>query len=185
MNYERLTDEERRIIALQLGREPRGVLGVSCVCPHGFPQVITNRPVSTDLAEVRVFPTLFWLTCPYLRKEVAQLEGQGWIGEFEERIQTDSRFKEQVREDHLSYAEMRLNLIPDEVQARLKEDYPDRYRVLSETGVGGVRNLEGVKCLHMHLADYLARGENVIGAEVARLLDKPLYCENGQCAEEF
>ncbi|NLJ75503.1 MAG: DUF501 domain-containing protein [Firmicutes bacterium] len=185
MNYERLTDEERQIIALQLGREPRGVLGISCVCHHGFPQVIVNRPVSTDLAEVRVFPTLFWLTCPYLRKEVAQLEGQGLIGEFEKRIQTDPLFAEQVKENHLSYAKMRLDLIPDEVQARLKEDYPERYKVLSETGVGGVRNLEGVKCLHMHLADYLARGENVIGAEVIRLLNKPLYCEDGQCAKEL
>ncbi len=72
----------------------------------------------------------------------------------------------------MDYAARRLALIPIEVRERMGGiEYPDRYQVLAESGVGGTRNPEGgVKCLHAHMADYLVHGENVIGAAVAALL---------------
>ena len=76
-------------------------------------------------------------------------------------------------------------MIPKEVQARLEEDYPERFKVIAYSGVGGSRSREGVKCLHMHLADYLVRGQNAIGEEVVKLLDCPLHCESGSCEEEL
>lgn len=145
--------------------------------------MIVNRPVFAGESQIEVFPTLYWLTCPYLRREVALLEGEGLIAQFEERIQRDPDFASQVERNHRDYAARRLSLIPLEVQGRMQEEYPDRYQVLAESGVGGIRSPEGVKCLHTHLADFMAHGDNVIGAEVARLLNKPLFCESGQCKE--
>lgn len=142
-----------------------------------------NRPVCGDESQIEIFPTLYWLTCPYLRKEIALLEGEGLIAHFEERIQKEPDFASQVEQNHGDYAARRLSLIPLEVQGRLQEEYPDRYQVLAESGVGGIRNPEGVKCLHTHVADYLAHGENVIGAAVVKLLNKSLSCETGQCQE--
>lgn len=185
VKFEQVSDQDRAIIAVQLGREARGVLGVCRRCKYGYPQVIVNRPVTIDIADINVFPTLFWLTCPYLRKAAARLESDGWIARFEERLQQDARFAEQVERNHEAYAEMRLNLIPKEVQVRLEEDYPERFKVVAYSGVGGSRSREGVKCLHMHLADYLAHGSNVIGEEVSRLLDCSLHCESGSCEEEL
>jgi len=139
--------------------------------------------VFADETQIEIFPTLYWLTCPYLRREIALLEGEGLIAQFEERIQEDPEFAKQVEQNHGDYAARRLSLIPLEVQERMKEEYPDRYQVLAESGVGGIRSPEGVKCLHTHVADYLAQGENVIGAEVLNLLNKPRSCDSGQCKE--
>ncbi len=154
------------------------------MCEHGYPQVIVNRPVSAAFSSIEIFPTLYWLTCPYLRKEMALLEGEGLIAHFEKRIQEEPDFAALVEQNHESYARRRLALIPTVVQENLREEYPDRYRVLSETGVGGIRSLEGVKCLHTHVADYLTHGENPIGAEVMEIFQKPLACPTKQC-EDF
>lgn len=183
MTYEKPTDETLAIIKKQLGREPRGVLGIKTFCEHGFPQVIVNRPVFAPESQIEIFPTLYWLTCPYLRREIALLEGEGLIAQFEERIATDEEFAKKVEDNHREYAARRLALIPVEVRNRLQEEYPERYQVLAESGVGGIRNPEGVKCLHTHVADYLAEGKNVIGAEVMKLLAKPSSCPNKQCEE--
>ncbi len=181
MQYEKANDEMRAIITQQLGREPRGLLGVSRFCVHGFPQVIVSRPVFAHTSEIEVFPTLYWLTCPYLCKEVAVLETDGLIAEFEKRIETDPDFAAAVEKNHGDYAKRRLDLIPEGVQERIKTDYPKRYKVLAETGVGGTRNPTGVKCLHTHLADYLVHGENIIGRVTAELINKPLHCAEILC----
>lgn len=171
------------MIKEQLGREPRGVLGITTSCEHGQPQVIINRPIMTSDSEVEIFPTLYWLTCPYLRREISLLEGEGVIAQFEKRIKEDPEFAAQVEKNYQDYATRRLALVPTEVQGRIRSEYPERFQVLAETGVGGIRNPEGVKCLHTHVADYLACGENVIGREVLALLDKPLSCESGHCGD--
>lgn len=171
------------VIKEQIGREPRGVLGVHTRCEHGYPQVIVTRPVSAIHSNIEIFPTLYWLTCPYLRKELAILEGEGLVAHFEQRIQEDPEFAFRVEENNASYANRRLELIPTVVRENLKEEYPDRFRVLAETGVGGIRSAEGVKCLHTHVADFLAQGENPIGAETVAILGKPLACPSKQCQD--
>lgn len=172
------------MIKKQLGREPRGVVGVHTRCGYGYPQVIVTRPVSATHSNIEIFPTLYWLTCPYLVKELALLEAEGLIAQFEQRIQEDPEFADLVEENHQRYAERRLALIPTCVRENIRDEYPERYRVLAETGVGGIRSLEGVKCLHTHVADYLAHGENPIGAEALAILDKPLDCPTKQCEDE-
>jgi len=156
---------------------------VHTVCEYGFPQVIVNRPVwATDL-NIEIFPTLYWLTCPYLRKELATLEAEGLVAHYEQRIQEDADFAALVEKNHENYAKRRLALIPAVVQESLKEEYPDRFQVLAEAGVGGIRSAEGVKCLHTHVADFLVHGENPIGQEVLAVFDKPLFCPNKQCED--
>lgn len=145
--------------------------------------MIINRPLSVSGTEIEIFPTLYWLTCPNLRKEIALLEGEGLIAQFEELIQEDSDFAAAIKKNHEDYAKRRLSLIPSEVRERLKEEYPERYQVLAETGVGGIRSPNGVKCLHTHVADYLVHGENVIGAKVIERLKGSLTCISDQCGE--
>lgn len=157
------------------------MLGVNRFCAHNFPQVITNRPLAVAEPEIEIFPTLYWLTCPFLHREIALLEGDGLIARFEEKIGKDEQFAAAVRKNHEDYAARRLALIPVEVKERMQMDYPDRYQVLAESGVGGTRNRDGVKCLHAHTADYLVHGENVIGAAVVEMLKGRLACGQSQC----
>lgn len=169
------------MIKQQIGREPRGVLEVKTTCRWGFPQVIVNRPVSALHSDVEIFPTLYWLTCPYLCREIAAMESEGVIAQFEQRIAEDGGFAAAVAENHATYAKERLALIPKDVQRRLQQEYPERFQVLAQSGVGGIRSPEGVKCLHTHAADYLARGTNVIGAETLEMLNKPWFCPDAEC----
>lgn len=181
----KFSEEDRKVVVQQLGREPRGVLGVATRCPYGFPQVIANRPVTVEIEDLTVFPTLFWLTCPYLKKVVAQLESEGWISKFMEELETDETFSQEMTAAHDFHAKLRRELVPDKVLENLSERYPKRHRVLTESGVGGIRNYQGVKCLHTHLADYLVTKENPVGRKVLTLLGNDTTCSSGECAKEL
>lgn len=171
------TDADLEILQRQLGRRPRGVVAVAARDRCGEPQVIVNRPILMDEAGRRtVFPTLFWLTSPYLVREVSVLEASGWIGRLRERLLEEPEWAEALRAAHAATARLRLELCsPGELEA-LRAESPRQYQALVETGVAGMRGDTGVKCLHAHLADYLARRKaepgavNPIGREVARLL---------------
>ncbi|HKM18356.1 MAG: DUF501 domain-containing protein [Firmicutes bacterium] len=179
-----VTEEDYKIIANQLGREPRGVLGVALRCEYGYPQVIVNRPIIGQMEEVTVFPTSLWLTCPYLCKLISKLESIGLIGTLQMRIANDQELAELVKRDHEAHAQFRTSLVPDEVLQSLSRKYPNEYQVIITTGVGGTRSPDGVKCLHAHFADYLVTGTNQIGAVVYDLLGAELNCPSEDCRLE-
>lgn len=171
-----VTDGDLEELERQLGRRPRGVVAVASRCRCGKPQVIVNRPIVSDRSgRLSVFPTLFWLTSPYLVKAVSALEGAGWVGLMRERLE-DPRIAQGMQAAHEATARLRLRLCrPEELQA-LEEQSPPQRRVLAESGVAGMRRTDGVKCLHAHLADYLGRSKvdpdavNPIGRATAELL---------------
>ncbi|MCK4778309.1 MAG: DUF501 domain-containing protein, partial [Actinomycetia bacterium] len=70
-----------------LDRTPKTSLRVVRKCESGYPQVIMNDLLDMDN---KPFPTLYWLTCPYLIKRISRLESDGMIKEIEERIKSDS-----------------------------------------------------------------------------------------------
>ena len=52
---------DAEVVALQLGRPPRGLRRVAHRCPCGLPDVVETAP---RLADGTPFPTLYYLTCP-------------------------------------------------------------------------------------------------------------------------
>lgn len=165
----------------QIGREPKAVLAVARRCHYGKPLVVVNDPVPPAGEGVDLFPTLFWLTCPYLAQKTGALEAEGWIGRLRERQSQERGWAEHMARVHRRQAELRLSLADPGRLARLRAEAPGKYEVVASSGVGGARYLSGVKCLHAHLADYLARttpqtvsdpGEpvNLVGRESARML---------------
>lgn len=152
-----LVDE--RVIASQLGRPPRGLLGIATRCPYGYPQVIVVHP----LVDGKPFPTMFWLTCPFLNKEIDRLEAKGMISELEERIRTDSRLAARLLTAHRAYIEERLALLSE--QERGYSEERGMLEVITRRGIGGIADFSRIKCLHLHVAHALAR-ENPIGGIV-------------------
>lgn len=120
------------------------------------------------------FPTLYWLTCPHLRKEVSRLEEKGWIKRFEARVQEDVIFRERLIKAHEEIKQRRERLIRDE----------SLRRILSEVGSGGIRDLTKIKCLHLHLADYLAGVDNPVGEEIWMMIGRK-ECDGGRICEEL
>lgn len=163
------------IVAWQIGRPPKGVVGIARDCPYGYPQVTVNHPLRCEGDSFEVFPTLFWLTCPYLAEEVAHLESAGWVKRLETRLKSDSELARQYALAHEAYRKERLALLAPKERKFLCER---RAWAAIETGVAGLRNLRRVKCLHAQLAHFLARGENPIGELVAGMLPAP-YCPPG------
>jgi len=162
-------DKDIVMVESQLKRKIDNFNKVSCRCVHGFPAVIESLPVRNG----RPFPTLYWLTCPFLRKAISTLESQGWIRYFEETLKRDSAF----RSRHL-----RANREVSHRRSLLFTGSYDEY--LSKLGTGGIRDLMTVKCLHLHVADFLSGVDNPIGETVVGVLNK-LWCENGDCGHEL
>ncbi len=151
------------VVEKQLGRKIDNFRRVVRRCRWGLPVVIESLPEKNG----KPFPTLYWLTCPHLRKKVSKLESEGWIKKFEEIIQKDEKFKERLVKAHINVKEKRERLAKDE---SIRE-------ALQSVGSGGIRDLTKVKCLHLHLADFLAGVDNPIGEMVWSMIYER-ECEN-------
>lgn len=164
---------EYEIIKKQLGREPNNLGGVVYYCPFGKPAVIKTLPYSDQ----HVFPTLYWLSCPHLVREVSRLEEAGLIKELTTRLKEDQSFRREVEVAHQNYAKKRSALLTAADISKIKKKSPGILKVLKEAGVGGIMEKEGIKCLHTHLADFLATGSNPVGELLWKLVNWPVECE--------
>jgi len=123
-----------------------------------------------------IFPTIYWLSCPYLVKEVSMLENEGLIKELSSRVTDNKEFRERLMNTHKRYASKRMQLLSEEERNQIKNKSIGMYEVLVESGVGGIMEKDGVKCLHTHLADFLVSKDNILGERVWELTDWPEDC---------
>ncbi|MBE3577888.1 MAG: DUF501 domain-containing protein [Limnochordales bacterium] len=157
------------------------MMGVAYRCRFGRPAVIVNSPLVSgegsagggDGGEAWTpLPTVFWLTCPYLVAAVGELESRGFVRLLTEEIAGRPEVAARMEQAHREYAAFRQALIPQlpkEAQDFLAAR-PAIREVLIHSGVGGARDHASLKCLHMHLAHYLAGGDNPVGRMVAGYL---------------
>ena len=158
VHCEELQGEDRLTVERQLARPLRGEVGAASRCPHGKVQVIATSPLLEDGTP---FPTLFWLTCPLLQRAVSRLEGSGFREELRCRIRAEAAFAAGLRKAEEDYR-------------RAREAWAERMGVADAVrelfgereGIGGTV-AGGLKCLHAHLAHYLAGGANPVGEKVA------------------
>jgi hypothetical protein len=125
-----------------LGREPRGAFEVVVRSEDGAPAVIANAPFLDDGTPM---PTRYWLVDGYLRDEVSRLESSGGVRQAEAEVDP-----QRVADAHRRYAHERDALID-----------PGHQGARPAGGVGGTSR--GVKCLHAHLAWWLAGGDDPVG----------------------
>ncbi|MBA0125447.1 DUF501 domain-containing protein [Haloechinothrix sp. YIM 98757] len=158
---EPVTEDDRAVVAEQLGRPPRALRAVAARCPSGHPAVVQTNP---RLENGTPFPTLYYLTCPRLGSLVGSLEASGVMREMTERLAHDTDLAERYRRAHESYLAARDAIEP----------------LGHEVTAGGMP--DRVKCLHVHLAHTLAVGSGVnpIGDETLDLLGGSW--PQGECA---
>lgn len=150
---------DRRIVAVQIDREPRSVIDVVARCALGLPTVIKVPP---HLDDGTPFPTMFWLTCPLASRRIGRLEGAGGVKEAERRIEEDRDFGAAHHQAMERYRRDRDKMLGSEAPSYVPSG-----------GVGGARR--GVKCLHAHYADHAVGNANPVGAETATAIE-PLDC---------
>ena len=137
-----VSDLDEQVIADQLGRAPRGLVGVAWRCPCGHPGVVATRPRLPDGAP---FPTFYYLTCPNAVTGCSRLEASGMMAEMNERLGRDADLTTAYRRAHEAYLQDRAQF----------GDVPE----LGSQSAGGMPSR--VKCLHALVAHALAVGPGV------------------------
>lgn len=154
-SLEPFDEADRLAVADQLGREPRGVVGVAWRCPCGRPGVIATEP---RLPNGTPFPTTYYLTCPRAASLIGTVEASGRMAEMTRRLAEDPELAASHRAAHEAYL-------------------AERAAIAEAAGTGDVPEIEGVsaggmpsrvKCLHALVAQSLAAGPgvNLLGDEV-------------------
>jgi uncharacterized protein len=147
-----ISSRNEAVIAAQLGRRPRGLLGVAHRCPCGLPDVAETAP---RLPDGTPFPTLYYLTCPRAAAAIGGLEASGLMREMTERLAADGELRARYAAAHRDYLARR-----DEAAARAAvPPLPP-----GTQSAGGMP--DRVKCLHALAAHELAvGGVNPFGRE--------------------
>jgi hypothetical protein len=139
-------DPDRAAVTALLGRAPAGPFTVAVRDRTGSPVVIANGPFLDDGTPM---PTRYWLVDRQLVEQVSRIESAGGV-----KAAASAVDPHELASAHASYARSRDALIP--------VGWPGP---CPSGGVGGTRR--GVKCLHAHLAWWLAGGDDPVGAWVA------------------
>ena len=134
------------VVAKLLGRKPQGAYKVVVRDRTGTPVVIENSPLLDDGTPM---PTTYWLLTGDIHYRVSQLESEGGVDRAENEIGLDA-----IATAHDAYRLSR--------DAAISASHTG---VTPSGGVGGTR--VGVKCLHAHMAWWLAGGEDPVGAWTA------------------
>ena len=146
-----ITARDAAVIAIQLGRQPRGLFAVAHRCPCGLPDVAETAP---RLADGSPFPTLYYLTCPRAQTAVSKLEATGTMRDMTARL-ADGALRRRYETAHQDYLARR------EAAARAAGIEPLPPGTQSAGGMP-----ERVKCLHALVAHELAAGHvNPCGRE--------------------
>lgn len=140
--FDPVDDRDIAVVTEQLGRPPRGLLGIAARCVCGAPTVVATAP---RLADGTPFPTLYYLTHPAATAAMSRLEATWAMNEFTIMLAADSALHESYRAAHRSYLADRqaIALVP-EIEGISAGGMPDR-----------------VKCLHALAAHSLASGPGV------------------------
>lgn len=141
-----LSHDDAAVVAELLGREPLGAYQVVVRASDGSPVVLCNEPL---LADGTPMPTRWWLVGRPERQAVSRIEAAGGVRAAEAAVAPEA-----LAEAHARYAAERHAALPPGYAGRVPGG-----------GVGGTRR--GVKCLHAHLAWYLAGGDDPVGRWVA------------------
>jgi hypothetical protein len=149
-------EEDRELVARQLGRPPRAFSGVVVRCPFGRPAVTEQSPYD-DFGEP--FPTTYYVTCPQLVAAISRLEAAGGVERWSERAQQDPELGESLARATEEQRRVRTEL----AAGRSGSDHGASL----DLGIGGSRNPEQLKCLHAHVAYALARPGYELGERIA------------------
>lgn len=137
-----VTDRDLEVLAEQLGREPRGVVGIAARCVCGRPTVVRTAP---RLPDGTPFPTTYYLTHPGAVAAASRLEAEGVMKDMTARLADDDELAAAYLRAHEHYLAQREELgHVDEIDGISAGGMPTR-----------------VKCLHVLMAHSLAAGPGV------------------------
>ena len=136
-----VTDRDLEVLAEQLGRTPRGVVGIAARCVCGNPTVVATSP---RLPDGSPFPTFYYLTHPAATAAMSTLEADHVMRELADEL-ADEEVAEMYLRAHEAY--LRDRAAYGEVEE------------IAGISAGGMPTR--VKCLHALAGHALAAGPGV------------------------
>jgi Uncharacterized conserved protein len=139
---------------------------------HSTEQAPSTQQTQPQTQLEEPFPTIYWLTHPFLKTLVSQLEigSTNNVTEMQRRLKTSNDYLSCMKLAHECYAKQRWDLLTDQDRDRISQQSQDMSckdkwiveAIGSKRGVAGIRKFDTVKCLHTHAAHYLAYLGNVL-----------------------
>lgn len=139
---------DREAVAADLGRTPRGVVGVAARRADGRPLVVVTPP---RLPSGAPFPTLYYLTDSALAAACSRLEAEHFMEKLAARLDTEPEFRQAYEAAHEDYLARRAEV----GQECRTGDVPE----IDGFSAGGMPTR--VKCLHALVGHSLAVGPGV------------------------
>ncbi len=177
-----VSDEDIKSIEEQLGYIPTNLVSVSARRSTGTPLALKTYPLNGGasrrkakaLGELTPFPTLYWFACPIVGKAVADLERQGYVGIFEERLNNDAEALDDFIKSHKGYANERWHSLVPQHQNYIESKGERMTAMVRSSGIAGTDfepfapstipgyepDKPSIKCLHAHYAHYRSQIEN-------------------------
>ncbi len=149
---------------------PNNVVGITkSRCKHNYPQAFINSIIT----DTHISTGFIRLSCPHLVKEIDLIENS-LIAKINEILQENTELQQNYQEINKWYSDVKHELLNSDVITDLLLTYlggsTDNYNNFMNSGILGVSNINDVKCLHAHTADYLLRGNNKIGEMTLAIL---------------
>ena len=155
--------DDREVVALQLGRPPRAFRRVVVRGPFGRPAITEQEPYD---AGGEPFPTTYYVTCPHLVAALARVEAAGGVERWSEAVSADAELRGSLERATADQRRLRRAL----AAGRSGRDGGASL----DSGIGGSRRPERLKCLHAHAGFALARPGYELGERIVAELE-PLW----------
>jgi hypothetical protein len=147
--------DDRALVERQLGRRPRAFRRVAARCPGGAPAVTEQWPYD-DAGDP--FPTMYYLTCPFLVAALARVEAAGGVERWSDAVEHDEALAADLERATAEQRRLRRQL----AAGRTGRDGDTSL----DLGIGGSANPRRLKCLHAHAAYALTNPGYVLGERI-------------------
>ncbi len=180
IEYQKTTQEDENVIKRQLNAAHVRSMGIVEKCRHGYPRIILLSPMASlnnEEINYEAISNVFWLTCPYLNDRIHRIESDGLSVRISDFVHNDLMFRGIMNRAHAHFYYLRKNLFQDYFKTSLPES---KMRVFN-TGIGGSRDVNSLKCLHIQYCHYRVFTENITGRIISELLNNVIDCKGVIC----
>lgn len=180
IQMENISDVDVEVVKNQIKKSSIFICGIAKRCKFGHPVVAVLDPVFDDEEKTINYSALknpLWLTCPYLNREIHKIEDNFGVQKIQKFIRSDRSYKIMMEDAHAHYYFFRKELFTEVSGKPFAGDLLE----LFNSGIGGVRDVTSIKCLHMHYAHYLFCEDNLAGKMTEMLLDGKRHCGKEEC----
>lgn len=183
MKFESYSQEDLDVIKNQLSSNDLHIKGIVERCKYGHPRIVLLNIVKefddTSKLNYQALSNLMWLTCPNLNNKIHDFENQGLISKITNFIRQDTALRSMMKSAHANFYFLR-NFVFSEHSESILTGKPES---VFKNGVGGIQNLDTLKCLHIHFCHYRIFKNNIAGLLTYKLLNGELDCADENCRQ--